>query len=175
MKKLVLLLLCALMIIASACSGSTDKATSDTAAPAETESVTTAAATAASESSATVAETGGAAAATQSVTYDPYATENRYDIPASMFEKRGGVDYGRLEKDVTYYSQAAGDNKQVNVLLPAGYDKSVTYPVMYVVHGFGGDHNSHLDTDSYLTAVRQYAQRRPDSADDTRGCGYIYR
>ena len=150
MKKLVLLLLCALMILASACSGSTDKATSDTAAPAETESVTTAAATAASESSATVAETGGAAAATQSVTYDPYATENRYDIPASMFEKRGGVDYGRLEKDVTYYSQAAGDNKQVNVLLPAGYDKSVTYPVMYVVHGFGGDHNSHLDTDSYL-------------------------
>ena len=82
--------------------------------------------------------------------YDPYAEENRYDIPDNMFEKRDGVDYGTLQKDVTYYSTVAGDNKQVNVLLPAGYDESKSYPVTYVYHGFGGDHNAHLDTDSYL-------------------------
>ena len=82
--------------------------------------------------------------------YDPYAEENRYDIPDSMFEKRDAVDYGTLQKDVTYYSTVAGDNKQVNVLLPAGYDESKSYPVTYVYHGFGGDHNAHLDTDSYL-------------------------
>lgn len=84
---------------------------------------------------------------------DPYATENRYDIPAEMFERQSGVDYGKLDKDVTYYSTVAGDNKQVNVLLPAGYDKSKTYPVMYVVHGFDADHNSHINTDSYLTLL----------------------
>ena len=82
--------------------------------------------------------------------YDPYAEENRYDIPDNMFEKRDGVDYGTLQKDVTYYSTVAGDNKQVNVLLSAGYDESKSYPVTYVYHGFGGDHNAHLDTDSYL-------------------------
>ena len=61
---------------------------------------------------------------TANQSYDPYAEENRYDIPDSMFEKRDGVDYGTLQKDVTYYSTVAGDNKQVNVLLPAGYDES---------------------------------------------------
>ena len=55
---------------------------------------------------------------------DPYATENRYDIGDDMFEERDGVDYGTVRKDVEYYSTTAGDNKQCNVLLPAGYDES---------------------------------------------------
>ena len=85
--------------------------------------------------------------------YDPYAVENRYDISEEMFEKRDGVDYGTLLKDVTYYSTVAEDNKQVNILLPAGYDENQTYPVTYVFHGFGGDHNTHIDTDSYLVLL----------------------
>lgn len=89
----------------------------------------------------------------QTTSFDPYAGESRYDVPASMFERRDGVDYGTLDKDVTYYSAVAGDNKQVNVLLPAGFDDSATYPVMYVVHGFDADHNSHINTDSYLTLL----------------------
>ena len=85
--------------------------------------------------------------------YDPYAVANRYDVGAEMFEKRSDVDYGTLLKDVTYYSTVAGDNKQVNILLPAGYDEKQTYPVTYVFHGFGGDHNTHIDTDSYLVLL----------------------
>ena len=85
--------------------------------------------------------------------YDPYAVANRYDIDKEMFEKRDGVDYGTLLKDVTYYSTIAEDNKQVNILLPAGYNENQTYPVTYVFHGFGGDHNTHIDTDSYLVLL----------------------
>lgn len=85
--------------------------------------------------------------------YNPYAVENRYDIDADMFQKQSGVDYGTLQKDVTYYSTIAGDNKQVNILLPAGYDKNQTYPVTYVFHGFGSDHNTHLGKDSYLVLL----------------------
>lgn len=70
--------------------------------------------------------------------FDPYATENRYDVSEDMFKKRSGVDYGKVLKDVTYYSSTAGDDKQCNILLPAGYDESKKYPVMYVFHGFGG-------------------------------------
>lgn len=84
---------------------------------------------------------------------DPYAVENRYDVSKEMFEKQDGVDYGTLVKDVTYYSTVAEDNKQVNILLPAGYDENKTYPVTYVFHGFGGDHNTHIDTDSYLVLL----------------------
>ena len=32
---------------------------------------------------------------------DPYATDNRYDIDEKLFEKRGDVDYGTVQKDVT--------------------------------------------------------------------------
>lgn len=85
--------------------------------------------------------------------YDPYAAENRYDVGSEMFEKQSGVDYGSLLKDVTYYSSIAEDNKQVNILLPAGYDENQTYPVTYVFHGFGGNHNTHIDTDSYLVLL----------------------
>ncbi|MBQ3285009.1 MAG: hypothetical protein IJH40_05125 [Ruminococcus sp.] len=85
--------------------------------------------------------------------YDPYVVENRYDIGSEMFEKQSGVDYGTLLKDVSYYSSIAGDNKQVNILLPAGYDENQIYPVTYVFHGFGGDHNTHIDTDSYLVLL----------------------
>ena len=83
----------------------------------------------------------------------PYAVENRYDIPEERFEKRDGTDYGKLLKDVSYDSTVAGDKKQINILLPAGYDEKKTYPVTYVFHGFGGDHNTHLDTDSYLVLL----------------------
>ena len=85
--------------------------------------------------------------------FDPYPVANRYDISAEMFEKRSDVDYGTLLKDVTYYSTIAEDNKQVNILLPAGYDENQSYPVTYVFHGFGGDHNTHIDTDSYLVLL----------------------
>ena len=85
--------------------------------------------------------------------YDPYAIENHYDISEDMFEKRDDVDYGTILKDVTYYSTTAEDDKQCNILLPAGYDESEQYPVMYVFHGFGGDHADQIDDDSYLVLL----------------------
>ena len=100
-----------------------------------------------------VRQTSAASTSDSAKAFDPYSTENRYDIPDNMFEKRDGVDYGTVQKDVTYYSKTAGDNKQFNILLPAGYDESNSYPVMYVFHGFGGSHSDQIDTDSYLTLL----------------------
>lgn len=85
--------------------------------------------------------------------YDPYSVENKYDIPDSYFEKKDGVDYGTVKKDVTYYSTTAGDNKQCNILLPAGYDENRSYPVIYIFHGFGGSHSDQIDDDSYVTLL----------------------
>lgn len=84
---------------------------------------------------------------------DPYSVKNRYDIGNEMFEKRDGVDYGKVLKDVTYYSKTAQDNKQCNILLPPGYSEAETYPVMYVFHGFGGSHSDQIDDGSYLTLL----------------------
>ena len=99
------------------------------------------------------AKTEAASTTASSENFDPYATENRYDISEDMFKKRSDVDYGKVLKDVSYYSSTAGDDKQCNILLPAGYDESKKYPVMYVFHGFGGSHDNQIDDDSYLTLL----------------------
>ncbi|MBR2590945.1 MAG: hypothetical protein IKE65_08485 [Clostridia bacterium] len=83
----------------------------------------------------------------------PYATENKYDVAESMFKKQSGVDYGTLVEDVKYYSKTAKADKYCNILLPAGYDESKTYPVMYMFHGFWSDHTTHLNKNSYLTIL----------------------
>lgn len=159
MKKLLTAVIAMLMIsalILTACSNANVTASKDeapSALSATSAPSATSASSALSATSAPSAATAETAASAESIFRDPYATENRYDIPASMFEKQSGVDYGRLDKDVTYYSTVAGDDKQVNVLLPAGYDESRIYPVMYVVHGFDANHNSHVGTDSYLTLL----------------------
>lgn len=38
-----------------------------------------------------------------------------------------------------------GDTRNVNVYLPYGYDASILYPVVYLLHGFGGDENSWIN------------------------------
>ena len=65
-------------------------------------------------------------------------------VPASATSSVSGTDYGTLQA-ITYYSSTAGKNKKANVLLPAGYSTSESYPVMYVNHGIFGDQNSMLD------------------------------
>lgn len=60
---------------------------------------------------------------------------------ASSTERRDGVDYGVIEKK-TYFSKDAQREKNLNILLPPGYDPSQTYPVLYVFHGIFGSEDS---------------------------------
>ncbi len=55
--------------------------------------------------------------------------------PAGYDEAREGVTYPEFRK-YTYFSRTAGRDTDMNVLLPAGYDKSRRYPVLYILHGF---------------------------------------
>ncbi len=48
---------------------------------------------------------------------------------------------GKIET-VTIQSQYVGAEKKVEVYLPYGYDASKKYPVIYFLHGFGGNENS---------------------------------
>lgn len=84
---------------------------------------------------------------------DPYAMETFDSVPQDLLEWHDGVDYGTIESDVEYYSETAGDNKYCNVLLPAGYDESQEYPVLYMVHGWGGQYDSHVHEGSILQTL----------------------
>ncbi len=85
--------------------------------------------------------------------FDPYAYENHYDVYEWLFRKHASVDYGTVLRDQSYWSSVAGDYKQCNVLLPSGFNEHKTYPVMYVVHGFWGQHGDQIDEGSYLTTL----------------------
>lgn len=87
------------------------------------------------------------------VSFDPFSEDNIYDIGDNIINKQKGTDYGKIEKDIKYYSTTAEDYKECNVLLPPGYDKNSRYPVMYVIHGWGGNHTNQISRDSYLQLV----------------------
>ena len=72
------------------------------------------------------------------------AAEEEYEItvnpPSKYTQTQSNVSYGRRES-ITYYSTTAGRNKNANVQLPANYDESKSYPVMYLLHGVMGSEN----------------------------------
>ena len=73
------------------------------------------------------------------------------DLPASGLR-------GTLEK-FTYESGVTGTTREANVYLPPGYTPDKAYPVVYILHGIGGDPNEwtgyvkgHLILDNLIAA-----------------------
>ena len=73
-----------------------------------------------------------------------YSTEEFTEMVASTVKnsepndshmEKGGVQYGTIKKG-SYYSSTCKREKPYMILLPAGYDESKTYPVLYVMHGY---------------------------------------
>ncbi|GEM_PF-2689124 len=71
-------------------------------------------------------------------------------VPSDLIEKKNTIDYGRMDDRISYYSSTIGEWKECGVLLPAGYRTEKEYPVVYVLHGNGGDHYDWNRDDSYL-------------------------
>ena len=60
--------------------------------------------------------------------------------PVSGYDqKQENVDYGTLEAK-SYYSTTCGKYRDCMVYLPAGYTPEKAYPVLYLLHGIGGNH-----------------------------------
>ncbi len=72
------------------------------------------------------------------VKFDPYVKE-----PAGFDQKREGIAHGQLI-DIEYNSTTVGTVRKATVYLPVNYDKSKTYPVLYLLHGIGGDEKEWL-------------------------------
>ncbi len=60
--------------------------------------------------------------------------------PADARQEKSGTQYGTIQSG-TYYSNTCKRNKPYNILLPANYDKSKKYPVLYVMHGYWENQN----------------------------------
>src|SRR5436309_8737931 len=65
----------------------------------------------------------------------------KYPAPPEGFDKkRDGIDRGKLET-VEYDSKTVGAVRKARVYTPPGYTKDKKYPVLYLLHGIGGDEN----------------------------------
>jgi enterochelin esterase-like enzyme len=58
--------------------------------------------------------------------------------PAGFDARHEGVGRGKLET-VEYYSTTVGAKRRAQVYTPPGYSKERSYPVLYLLHGIGGD------------------------------------
>jgi len=60
------------------------------------------------------------------------------EAPAGFKTPRAGVPAGKLEQ-FEYDSGVTGTRRKANVYLPPGYSPDKKYPVLYLLHGIGGD------------------------------------
>ncbi|MDB6153525.1 MAG: enterochelin esterase-like enzyme [Chthoniobacteraceae bacterium] len=60
------------------------------------------------------------------------------DEPAGFDQKRDGIPHGKVEM-VEYDSKSVGNQRKAQVYTPPGYSSATTYPVLYLLHGIGGD------------------------------------
>jgi enterochelin esterase-like enzyme len=60
------------------------------------------------------------------------------DPPAGFDQQRKDIPHGRLEM-ISYESKSVGTTRKMQVYTPPGYSKEKKYPVLYLLHGIGGD------------------------------------
>lgn len=60
------------------------------------------------------------------------------DPPAGIDAVREGIPHGRLEM-IEYDSKSVGATRRMQVYTPPGYTREKPYPVLYLLHGIGGD------------------------------------
>jgi enterochelin esterase-like enzyme len=60
------------------------------------------------------------------------------DPPDSINADRPDVAHGKLEM-IEYDSKSVGSRRKANVYTPPGYSPEKKYPVLYLLHGIGGD------------------------------------
>ncbi len=58
--------------------------------------------------------------------------------PKGFADKRENIPHGKLEM-IEYDSKTVGTKRKLNVYTPPGYSPDKKYPVLYLLHGIGGD------------------------------------
>ena len=72
------------------------------------------------------------------VAFDPYV-----EAPAGFDAERAAILHGTLET-VEYKSNTVGTVRKATVYLPPKFDAAKKYPVLYLLHGIGGDEREWL-------------------------------
>ncbi len=72
-----------------------------------------------------------------------YAQPTEKEAPKGFDQIRAGIATGKLDS-VQYVSKTVGTTRKALVYTPPGYSKKKKYPVLYLLHGIGGDEKEWL-------------------------------
>jgi enterochelin esterase-like enzyme len=64
--------------------------------------------------------------------------------PAGFDSLRIGIAHGKIDT-ISYFSKTVGKNRRAIIYTPPAYSKSKKYPVLYLLHGIGGDEKEWLN------------------------------
>jgi len=76
-------------------------------------------------------------------TSSAYAQPTDKEMPKGFDQVRPGIPTGKLDS-VQYVSKTVGTTRKALVYTPPGYSKKKKYPVLYLLHGIGGDEKEWL-------------------------------
>ncbi|MCQ2077228.1 MAG: hypothetical protein MJZ20_09455 [Bacteroidaceae bacterium] len=85
---------------------------------------------------------------------------NDYVAAPETFDKEtAGIEKGTIE-ETEYSSKTVGTVRKVTIYLPPKYDKNKKYPVLYLLHGIGGDHKEWMQGVPNIIMDNLYAQKK---------------
>lgn len=83
---------------------------------------------------------------------------NDYIVAPEGYDKEtAGIEKGTIE-EVEYKSTTVGTTRKATVYLPPKYDSSKKYPVLYLLHGIGGDHKEWMQGTPNIIMDNLYAK-----------------
>lgn len=78
--------------------------------------------------------------------------------PEGYDQETAGIERGKVEV-LEYKSTTVGTNRLVTVYLPPKYDANKKYPVLYLLHGIGGDHQEWMQGVPNIIMDNLYAKK----------------
>jgi enterochelin esterase-like enzyme len=83
--------------------------------------------------------------------------------PPGFDTLRSGVPHGQIDT-ISYYSKTIGSERRSLIYLPPNYSKKKKYPVLYLLHGIGGDETEWLNNGSPQVILDNlYAENKIES------------
>ncbi|QDK78722.1 esterase [Spirosoma sp. KCTC 42546] len=83
-------------------------------------------------------------AAISLLSFGSYAQKIEKEAPKGFDQVRSGIAMGKLDS-VQYASKTVGTTRKALVYTPPGFNKKKKYPVLYLLHGIGGDEKEWLN------------------------------
>lgn len=73
------------------------------------------------------------------IAFHPATAQEQYmQIPKGFDQERTDIQKGKIDT-INYFSNTVGNQRKALVYTPPGYNPEKQYPVLYLLHGIGGD------------------------------------